>query len=165
MTRSEKTQLTKEIKQCESLLITYKECLAKSDNSIRFMYLGDWYTTRDIENLVNEIEGLKSRRNDVNRYDNLTQGPQGAVCWVITLDIAERVCEKSRPEQVKRIKADGFTEHFKMYDSEGHLHYTGYLNPDLVDSNKGWYRPLDEYGFKSGCTEIKYKTNGKYETL
>ena len=95
-------------------------------------------------------------------YTNLTQNDT----WVITQD--HDVCNDSpnaTPEQVAQLKKDGFTAHFKMYDDDGILYYSGYGKP-LTDVEG--FEPLDDYGMpNAGCTEIKYRDSvtGKYETL
>lgn len=100
-------------------------------------------------------------------YKNLTQGPgTGPLTWVITEDHGVcNDCDNATPEQIEQIKKDGFTDHFKMYDDDGELYYSGYSKPlNDVDG----FEPLDDFGMpNAGCTEIKYRnaTSGKYETL
>lgn len=70
------------------------------------------------------------------------------------------------PEQVKQIKADGFTAHFKLYDDDDELYYSGYLKGNLAGSEEA-FAPLDNYGEpNAGCTLIKYReADGHYHTL
>lgn len=76
-----------------------------------------------------------------------------------------RVYGTSQEERdaVKAGKA-GKGTHFKLYDDDGILYYTGKFYGD-ADSEDA-FQPLDWATYDSGCTYIKYRQpNGKYETL
>lgn len=54
---------------------------------------------------------------------------------------------------------------FRMYDDDGELYFEGILLGNDESEEEG-FAPLDDYGTPdSGCTEIRYYTNGKWETL
>ena len=92
-------------------------------------------------------------------YTNLTQNDNRVITQ--DHDICND-CDNATPEQIDQLKKDGFTEHFKMYDDDGELYYSGYSKPDAD------FDPLDDFGMpNAGCTEIKYRNHltGKYETL
>lgn len=92
-------------------------------------------------------------------YANLTQSSN----WIITKDHDVcNDCDNATPEQIAQIKTDGFTEHFKMFDDDDILYYSGYAKPDAD------FDPLDDFGTpNAGCASIQYrnKESGKYETL
>lgn len=65
-------------------------------------------------------------------------------------------------ESVALHRGDG--THFKLYDDDGILYYTGKFLGD-PDSEEA-FEPLDWARNYAGCTEIKYRqADGKYETL
>lgn len=61
---------------------------------------------------------------------------------------------------------------FRIYDDDGELYYTGRLVTD-PPADDPWelednvlFAPLDDYGTPgAGATEIRYKRNGRWETL
>lgn len=87
--------------------------------------------------------------------------------WIITK--GHNCCKDDTPlatkEQLKAIKKAGFLDHFKMFDDDGMLYYSGYVKPD---PDQEGFEPLDDYGTpNAGCTEIQYRNPKtlKYDTL
>jgi len=69
------------------------------------------------------------------------------------------------PQEIKELKRLGYTVHFKLYDDDEELYYSGYMKDN--DDVEG-FEPLDDFATPdSGCTEIRIrnKDTGKYETL
>ena len=54
--------------------------------------------------------------------------------------------------------------HFKMFDDDGNLYYSGYV---LADETHDEFMPLDQYGMpNAGCVTIKLRDkSGKYNVL
>lgn len=54
--------------------------------------------------------------------------------------------------------------HFKMYDDDGNLYYSGYV---LADDDHNEFMPLDHYGApNAGCTYMKLRNkDGTYSHL
>ncbi len=79
--------------------------------------------------------------------------------WVITKDhISDGADEGVGSRYYK--KGIRLPHRFKMYDDDGELYYEG------LSSDKDVFNPLDDFGMpNAGCTEIKYLTDGKWETL
>ena len=66
-------------------------------------------------------------------------------------------------ESVRAGKA-GKGTHFKLYDDDGILYYTGKFYGD-ADSEDA-FQPLDWATHNAGCTDIKYRqVDGTYESL
>lgn len=89
--------------------------------------------------------------------------------WVITKDHEVcNDCKNATDEQLAAIKNAGFTAHFKLFDDDGELYYSGYALPLDSPYIESGFEPLDDFGMpNAGCTEIKYRNEktGKYETL
>ena len=52
---------------------------------------------------------------------------------------------------------------FRMLDGDGIVYFEGLF---IGDENTDEFEPLDDYGTPdSGCTDIQYFENGKWETL
>lgn len=80
--------------------------------------------------------------------------------WAITVDYIENGIRNATPEEIKILKKD-CKFHFKLYDDDGILYYSGYMADDSD------FSPLDWAMYDSGCTTIKIR-NPKtkiYETL
>ncbi len=79
--------------------------------------------------------------------------------WVITVDhISDGADAGVGSKQYK--KGMPLLHKFRMYDDDGELYYEG------LSSVKDVFQPLDDFGTpNAGCTEIKYLTDGKWETL
>lgn len=133
------------------------------------------FNTTNIEEVLPIITGMVNKHQKENiypelnetDYKELTQGPGGGpLTWVITEDHGIcNDCKNATQEQIEQIKKDGFTEHFKMFDDDGELYYSGY-GKSLKDVDG--FDPLDDFGMpNAGCTEIKYKNEktGEFETL
>lgn len=72
-----------------------------------------------------------------------------------------RVCENDS-EREALLKGEG--THFKLYDDDGILYYTGKFLGD-ADSEEA-FEPLDWAGSYAGCTYIKYRqADGTYAVL
>lgn len=55
--------------------------------------------------------------------------------------------------------------HFKMYDDDNNLCYSGYY---VIGDDENWFAPLDHYGMpNAGCSymRIRDKETGKYEPV
>jgi hypothetical protein len=80
--------------------------------------------------------------------------------FVITKDHLDG--DSMAENDVEHLKNEGFTEHFKLYDDDDVLYYSGYLHKDCEDE----LDPLDWAMYDSGCTRIDYRNkDGKYETV
>ena len=67
---------------------------------------------------------------------------------------------KADSEYIKRIKKNGLTRMFKLYDDDDNLYYTGYYNDTIDDLEEHIYSKAYR---DSGCTimEIKSKKTKK----
>jgi hypothetical protein len=69
---------------------------------------------------------------------------------------------ESDDERARLLKGEG--THFKLYDDDGELYYTGKFLGD-ADSEEA-FEPLDWAGNYAGCTYIKYRQkDGTYAVL
>ena len=75
--------------------------------------------------------------------------------FMITKDHIENIPQPQPTEEQKK----KMPHRFRLYDDDGELCSQG------ISSNDSSFAPLDEYGVDYGCTEIKYLTNGIWETL
>ena len=79
---------------------------------------------------------------------------------VVTPEIQSVWQEVDYEATAKEIKSKG--THFKIYDDDGELYYSGYCTDDSS------FSPLLDFAQPyAGATEIRYRNNtsGKYETL
>jgi hypothetical protein len=83
----------------------------------------------------------------------------GKLLWAITQDHLDDL--KSTKEEKTAIKAEGCIYHFKIYDDDAILYYSGYSNDDSS------FDPLDDYAMgAAGAVTIKYRNEqGRYEIL
>lgn len=81
--------------------------------------------------------------------------------FVITSDHLDEI--RSSEEEIKALKKEGYTIHFKLYDDDKILYYSGYLH----ESEEDEFAPLDWGMADSGCTEIcvRNKATGRYEVI
>ena len=79
--------------------------------------------------------------------------------WVITQDHLEG----RKRTDIDELKKQGYTVHFKLYDDDSELYYSGYYKPEIYDE----FEPLDWAMGDSGCTFMKVRNpqTGKYEVL
>lgn len=69
------------------------------------------------------------------------------------------------PEDQEKIKADlalksaKYKYPFRLFDADGELYYEG------LSAIKDSFDPLDDEMYNTGCTEIHYFENGKWEEL
>lgn len=81
--------------------------------------------------------------------------------FVITRDHLES--KSLDNSQVSKVKSEGYNIHFKLFDDDRVLYYSGYLHEESEDE----FSPLDWAMADSGCTIIQYRNNktNKYEDL
>ena len=134
------------------------------------MHAPDLFVVLSKRQLVKEgIENPNEKWKSLNKGGTMASGgevglenlPHNLVNgWVVTKDHLDNEFSAT-DEQLKKIKSMGLIHHFKMYDDDGELYYSGYSNDDSS------FNPLDDYGTpNAGATEIRYKVkDGGYETL
>lgn len=86
--------------------------------------------------------------------------------FVITRDHLER--ESLSPKEIADLKKEGYDHHFKLYDDDDILYYSGYFKSSISEEDiEAELEPLDWAEYDSGCTRIDYRntTTGVYETL
>lgn len=84
--------------------------------------------------------------------------------WVITkdhIDGFEHGAVDKLSDRVQQIIKNG--KAFRLYDDDGELYYEGrfLMHPD----HHTGFEPLDWAMPNVGCTEIKYREQGRWETL
>lgn len=94
--------------------------------------------------------------------------------WIIEKEHDERGDWPTLSKVVRKVKVlsrtykadrdNTCTVKFRLYDDDGILYYEGRMNDWEWENNP--FGPLDDYGMpNSGCTELRYKKEGKWETL
>ena len=83
--------------------------------------------------------------------------------FVITKDHLEN--ESLDLKEINALKKEGYVHHFKIYDDDDILYFSGYYKEDLEEEEV--FNPLDWAMNDSGAVRIDYrdKITGKYETL
>lgn len=67
--------------------------------------------------------------------------------------------DKERINKDLALKSEKYKYPFRLYDDDGELYYEGLS----IENNS--FDPLDDEMDNSGCTEIHYLNNGKWEQL
>ena len=67
--------------------------------------------------------------------------------------------DKERIEKELALKSEKYKYPFRLFDGDGELYYEG------LSAKKDSFDPLDDEMDNSGCTEIHYLNNGKWEEL
>jgi hypothetical protein len=75
--------------------------------------------------------------------------------WIIVYDHLE----SKKIDQ----KQENQTVEFRLFDDDDILYFTGYMTQKLFDDDP--FTPLDWAMDDSGCTSMKIKENGSWETL
>jgi hypothetical protein len=79
--------------------------------------------------------------------------------FVITNIIENSLKDDLLIQRHSSLKSNKHKFPFRMYDDDGDLFYEGLSKVNFS------FSPLDEMGYNSGCTEIHYLNNGKFERL
>jgi hypothetical protein len=68
--------------------------------------------------------------------------------------------------EIDKLKKEGYTEYFRLYDDDEILYYSGYLKGDIEDDDD-LFAPLDWGAYDSGCTiyKLRNRKTGKLEIL
>jgi len=87
--------------------------------------------------------------------------------WKITKDHINRKCgEKTMEGKGYGTIKDRPTVPFRLHDDDGELCFEGIIATDWLEGFADYaFAPLDWAQSDYGCTEMKYKQNGKWETL
>ena len=89
--------------------------------------------------------------------------------WIITVDhIGTNSHGVGDDENGKRMQTfvtagDGLSYDFKLYDDDGKLYYEG-RTADINEDEERAFAPLDWAMRYAGCTTMKYRVHGLYNT-
>tara|TARA_R110001599_G_scaffold218208_5_gene416508 strand:+ start:993 stop:1310 length:318 start_codon:yes stop_codon:yes gene_type:complete len=74
---------------------------------------------------------------------------------------------KATDDEKKKAKKLGLTDYFQLFDDDGILYYSGYMNlEEMYDNDLDEFTILDMATYDSGCTEIKMRDgNGKMQSV
>lgn len=67
--------------------------------------------------------------------------------------------EKKFLEEQKQSLTPAYKHKFRLYDGDGILYFQG------LSTHTGIFDPLDFFGTRYGCTDIKYLEDGKFIAL